>query len=206
LSSDFYLPRLEVAGYLRELETILDTMNSAGATGNFFFRKCTYPSDRVMDLIAKGGHTIGLHLEDSRRFETFLEEKQALETRIGAKVLTCSKHGSGGGKFGRRHHPPYEPEKYLEWATEAGLKALLGNLEDPTLPAERHGEVCFYPSAFWLEPAWRDTEKFSVEWLKTFAAQRDVVLLIHPENVLADRQLTAQFSDLLNTVKTVELE
>jgi hypothetical protein len=205
LSSDFYLPQLGPAGYLRELETILKTMNAAGAAGYLFFRKCTYPSDRVMDLIAKGGHTIGLHLEDSRRFETFLEEKKALETRIGAAVLTCSKHGSGGGKFGRRHYPPYEPEKYIDWAKEAGLKALLGNLENPMLPPERHGDVCFYPSAFWLEPSWRDTRKFTVEWLKTFAAQRDVVFLIHPENVLADRQLTTEFSDLLTTLKTAKL-
>jgi hypothetical protein len=200
VSSDWYLPRVSAFGYLRELEVILETLNSYGAPSYIFFRKCTYPSDRVMQLIDEGGHTIGLHLENSRSFEMFQAEKRALEKVAGRKILACSKHGSGGAKFGFAHYAPYEPEKYLPWAVSEGMNLLLGNLEDPTIPPQTHGDVLFYPSAFWLEPSWRDTKRFTVDWLKDYTRERDVVMLIHPENVLADERLTAEFSDLVQTL------
>jgi hypothetical protein len=177
-------------------------MNAAEAPGYAFFRKCTLPSKEVMDLIEQGGHCIGLHLENSRSKETFRAEKAFLEQATGKTVTAFSKHGSGGAKFGFAHYAPYEAEKYLDWAAESGMKLFLGNLEDPTLNPEQRGPVFFYPSAFWLEPSWRDTKLFPVEWLKEAARERDVVLLIHPENVLADSGLTSSFIDLLQSLRS----
>lgn len=83
------------------------------------------------------------------------------------------------------------------------MKIFLGNLEDPSIRGQED-ETGFrtYLSAFWLEPAWRDTMVFTIDWLLGEAAKTDIVLLIHPENVLADSSLLANFMTLLNTLET----
>lgn len=203
VSSDIGLPTIEAWGYLRELEQMLELLRARRVAAHVFFRGCTLPSRRVLDAIDAGGHRVGLHLEDSRSFDTFLAEKNTLERRAGRAVTSMSKHGSGGHKYGRRHHAPYEPEKYLQWAAKAGVDLVLGNLEDPTLPGERPSpRVRWFPAAFWLEPHWRDTRRFDVPWLVERAKRHDVVLLVHPENVFADRALTADF---LRIVESCEI-
>ena len=43
-------------------------------------------------------------------------------------------------RYGRHHFAPYEPERYLPWAKQAGMKVFFGNLEDPRLqPVEDDG-------------------------------------------------------------------
>jgi len=203
LSSDFYCPRVPALGYLKELEEMLRRMNDKRARAYVFFRQCTLPSTRIMKLLEQGGHEIGLHLEDSRSFASFLEEKRALEQHVGKRVRAFSKHGSGGAKYGYHHHAPYEPQRYLEWARDGGLQLFLGNLEDPTLEAKQGpGGVLNFPSAFWLEPHWRDTVAFTVDWLMTHARNRDIVLLVHPENVLESPELTTAFDRLISSLET----
>jgi hypothetical protein len=203
ISSDYWLPKVEAWGYLNELNIILQMLNRAKAHSYAFFRRCTLPSRETLELLESGSHEIGLHLEDSRNFDTFLEEKQDLEKFIEKPVTSFSKHGSGGAKFGRLHHAPYEPEKYLDWGSKAGMKLFLGNLEDPTIdPKIDSNALRWFPSAFWLEPSWRDLTRFPVGWLVDNASKRDVVILIHPENVLASTELTEQFSHLINTLET----
>ena len=122
---------------------------------------------------------------------------------IGKEVHALSKHGSGGRKYGRHHYAPYEPEKYVEWARQAGMKLFFGNLEDPTLrPQSLPPNFTSYPGAFWLEPAWRDIQRYPVEWLLSEAKARDVVLLLHPENILADDELAQQFRSLVTELET----
>lgn len=203
VSSDIGLPTIEALGYLRELEQMLGLLEARRVAAHVFFRRCTLPSRRVLEAIDAGGHRVGLHLEDSRGFDTFLDEKKDLERHAGRAVTSMSKHGSGGHKYGRRHHAPYEPEKYVQWAARAGVDLVLGNLEDPTLPCERPSpQVRWFPAAFWLEPHWRDTRRFDVPWLVEHAKHHDVVLLVHPENVLADRRLT---DDFLRIVESCEI-
>jgi hypothetical protein len=201
ISSDFYFPTVERFGYLSELDTMVRWMNEVGARSYIFFRRCTLPSDSILKLLADGRHEIGLHLEDSRSEDTFVTEKHALERHIGQKVKSFSKHGSGGAKYGFRHYAPYEPERYIEWAQRAAMFLFLGNLENPTLEPVRgpSGLLCF-PSAFWLEPYWRDTQKFTVQWLMEQARYRDIVLLVHPENVLADEGLVTDFKKLISSL------
>jgi hypothetical protein len=203
MSSDLYFPKIAGLGYLSELQTMLGWLNEVQARAYVFFRRCTLPSAPIMQMIERGGHEIGLHLENSRCFSTFLEEKQLLENHIGKKIPSFSKHGSGGSKYGLRHYPPYEPEKYIDWASQASMRLFLGNLEDPRLEsttANGSGLIVF-PSAFWLEPSWRDIEKFPVDWLLDRAQRQDIVMLVHPENVLADAGLTADFK---RTIRTLE--
>lgn len=178
-------------------------LNKKHAQAYVFFRRCTLPSATVMRLLEQGGHEIGLHLENSRSYTSFTGEKLMLEQHVGRRVKALSKHGSGGAKHGYHHFAPYEPQRYLEWARESGLRLFLGNLEDPTLqPKSGPGGVLSFPSAFWLEPHWRDTAAFTVEWLMTHAQNRDIVLLVHPENVLDNPELTTAFNRLIGRLET----
>lgn len=207
LSSDLYLPRIPVFGYLSELQTMLNWLNAANARAYVFFRRCTLPLKPVLDCLEAGGHEIGLHLENSRSFETFSQEVGVLEAHFGKKILAISKHGSGNGKYGFHHYAPYEPTRYTEWAERASMRLFLGNLEDPTLPPVTTGKgLLTFPSAFWLEPQWRDTKTFTVDWLLERARQQDIVLLVHPENVLADSALSADFRRLIQTLDSRVLQ
>jgi hypothetical protein len=206
VSSDLYFPRAEFLGYLTELATILRLMNQKRGRAHVFFRRCTLPSKTIMNLLDEGNHAVGLHLENSRSFESFEQEKTILERHIGRRVATFTKHGSGGARYGFHHHAPYEADKYIEWGQRAQMKAFFGNLEDPTLRPTIHGALLVYPSAFWLEPAWRDTNRFTVDWLAKEALARDIVLLIHPENVLESQSLTEQFTHLLTALETKFVE
>jgi hypothetical protein len=180
---------------------MLRWLSEEGAKAYVFFRQCTLPSPAIMKLLEAGSHVIGLHLENSRSLTTFQREKDLLEQHIGAEVHAFSKHGSGSGKYGFHHFPAYEPDRYIEWAQKASMRVFLGNLEDPTLePSKPHQGLTVYPSAFWLEPHWRDTAKFSLEWLLETATRRDVVLLVHPENVIADPNLVSDFKKLIRTL------
>ena len=65
-ASDYFLPRMERLRYLEELKTILGILNANGRSAYVFFRKCSYPSRQVRELMAAGNHVYGLHLENSR--------------------------------------------------------------------------------------------------------------------------------------------
>jgi hypothetical protein len=205
VSSNFYFPKIQALGYLTELKTMLQWLNERRARSYVFFRRCTLPSQSILEVLDRGGHEIGLHLEDSRSFETFADEKHSLERHLGRPVTAVSKHGSGRARYGRRHHAPYEPEKYIEWAGRTGMNVFFGNLENPALPAAPAPGVRVFPSAFWLEPAWRDTKAFPTAWLKSHARARDVVMLVHPENVLSSPVLAHEFRGLIGELDTAIL-
>ena len=203
VGSDIYFPKIEAFGYLRELEVLLQILNEAGARSYVFFRRCTLPTKAVTALMDAGKHEFGLHLENSRSFETFCDERAMLERYIGRPVTAISKHGSGKHKYGFHHYAPYEPDNYIDWVRKSGMKVFLGNLEDPTLrPLAAEASLHVYPSAFWLEPSWRDTRKFPVEWLHAQARDKDIVLLMHPDNVLAEASLTNDLRGLLRSLDT----
>jgi hypothetical protein len=204
ISSDYYLPRIESLRYLDELKTILHILNANGKSAHVFFRKCTYPTGAVCDLMETGGHHFGLHLEDSRSAETFREELGSLEQALGRRVVEFSKHGSGRLHLGRHHFAPYEPERYLPWARLVGMRYFFGNLEDPELRPVQDGELLFYRSAFWLEPSWRDTKRFPIRWLLSEAAERDVVMLMHPDNVTSSAEIMREFLLAIEKLETTD--
>lgn len=202
VSSDYYLPRLECMGYLDELKTVLRMLNESRRQAFVFFRRCTLPSPGVVELMESGGHHFGLHLEDSRSFKTFRKELDLFEKQIERPVSAFSKHGSGKLRLGRHHFPPYEFDRYVEWGCEARMRLLLGNLEDPRQKAQAYGSLVGFPSAFWLEHTWRDTARFPVDWLVAEAKRRDVVMLFHPDNVIADPVLMAEFRAVVEALET----
>lgn len=205
ISSDYYLPRMEWLGYLDELKTILRILSANGRQAHVFFRKCTSPSAEVCELMEAGGHQFGLHLENSRNAETFREELAWMEQNLGRRITTFSKHGSGRLHLGRHHYAPYEPERYLPWARQAGMKVFFGNQEDPRVRPLQEDSLTFFPAAFWLEPHWRDTQKFPIEWLLHEAVERDVVMLLHADNVTADPGILREFVMAVEKLDTVVL-
>jgi hypothetical protein len=207
VSSDFYLPRIDAFGYLRELAALLQLFNEHHAAAYVFFRRCTLPSRVVLDLMQRGGHRLGLHLENSRSLQSFMAEKSVLEQACSMRVCAVSKHGSGGAKYGRAHFAPYEPLKYEAWCAEANVRLFLGNLEDPTIDRVLGASgVTVFPAAYWLEPAWRDTQRFSVDWLIEYSRSNDVVVLIHPENTLGSDALRQDLGRLLRSCRCGVLE
>jgi hypothetical protein len=202
ISSDLFLPRIEWLRYLAELKSILRILNQKDKSAYLFFRKCTLPSPIVCELLEQGGHVAGLHLENSRSFETFQEECHFLQEYLQMRVRALSKHGSGKARFGRKHYAPYEPEKYLAWAKQADMRVFFGNGEDPTLRPIQDDTLCYFPSAFWLEPDWRDTKRFPLEWLLNEALKRDVVMLLHPDNVLTSQDVMNEFLTAIDHLET----
>jgi hypothetical protein len=189
ISTDYYLPRIPWLRYLGELGDILGILNEREISAYVCFRKCSLPSENIIKLMAAGRHAFSLHLENSRTYETFKEELDFLQTFLHVRVETFSKHGSGIYKYGRNHYAPYEPEKYVEWAMKSGMKCFWGNLEDPTIRSIQNGSLIYFPSAFWLESSWRDVEKYPITWLVNEARERDIVMLLHPDNVVSDPKI-----------------
>jgi|ERR1039457_4226028 hypothetical protein len=188
LTSDFDLPPIMRLKYLEYLSNFIKYLNDKSIQGIFFFRKCTLPTKELLKDIQAGGHVVGLHLENSRSFETFKNEVEIIENSINSKVEVFSKHGSGIYKYGYYHYPSYEPEKYLKWGLNLGLKTFFGNLEDSTISSYYTDEgLLFFPSAFWLEHHWRDINSFDINWLIRESKIRDIVVLIHVENILNNK-------------------
>lgn len=203
ISSDLYLPRIEYLHFLHDLNEILDQFNLLNIRSYVFFRRCTLPSIRIMKSLDEGNHVIGLHLENSRSLDTFKRELEVLEKHIARKISVFSKHGSGVHRYGLSHYAPYEPKKYILWGKELGMHIFFGNGEDPSVCSYRDNEKIYvFPSAFWLEPFWRDTTRFSMEWLAREARLRDIVLLLHPDNITRDRVLMDQLMTLLKKTPT----
>lgn len=202
IRSEAYFPRMRKLHYLGDLNYILQKLNLSNVRSYVFFRRCSLPDRSIMDLMERGGHKGGMHLENSRSFESFKKELRFIESHLGRGVVCFSKHGSGVHKYGLRHYAPYEPEKYLEWGAATNMGLFFGNLEDP-----RISEYCFkgrlryFPSAFWLEEEYRDIERFNPNWLVSESLKRDVVLLFHPDNVTTSPKLTEQLEYILSHAK-----
>jgi hypothetical protein len=198
LASDFDLQPYTMLPYLKYLNEFIDYLNSKSLRGYFFFRKCTLPLDKTIELLKIGKHVVGHHIENSRSFETFRDELNIIEDKINIKVEVFSKHGSGKYKYGINHYPSYEPEKYLEWGTKVGMKIFYGNLENPGLTSTiTMNNILFFPAAYWLEPHWRDTKSFNSEWLIQESKIRDIVILIHVENVFSNHVLFEELESIL---------
>ena len=203
VSSDYYLPVIDRLGYLDELKIILRNLTERQKQAYVFYRKCTLPSAAVLELMRQGGHRAGLHLENSRTFETFQSELHYFQKRVDLKIEAFSKHGSGKYRYGWNHYAPYEPDKYLQWGKQLGLRVFFGNHENPQLEPVRDGYLHYFPSAFWLEPHWRNTKLYDLAWLLSQARTRDVVLLFHPDNVISDPRL---MKDLLTALEHLDVK
>ncbi|MDR3609515.1 MAG: hypothetical protein P4L27_03020 [Ignavibacteriaceae bacterium] len=202
IASDYNITPLLFLPYLKYLDDFIIYLNSKSIQGNFFFRKCTLPTNIILDHLRQGNHIIGLHLENSISLDSFKEELKFLESNINSKIEVFSKHGSGKFKYGLHHFPSYEPTKYLDWGSKLGMKIFFGNLEDPTIDFSiTNQRLMFYPAAFWLEHHWRDTKSFDINWLIRESKLRDLVLLIHVENIITNNLLYNELKYILENAE-----
>ena len=171
-------------GYLDHLKDFLHILNSNKIPAIFYFRICSIPSNKLIEEIISHGHKIAWHLENSRSYETFLQELDTFKNKSGLNPHSFTKHGSGTKKLGRFHSPPYEAEKYIEWSKKIGIPFLFGNdlLNEKTLHRNN-----FYPASFWLEKDYRDFSFCDIDQVLKKAKNEIVPILTHPENVIRDK-------------------
>ncbi len=193
-------------GYLSHLKQFIRYCNLKKVKGTFFHRLCTSPDDETLHLLKRGGHKIGLHLENSINIEAFLKEFNSLQNKVaGIKIQGFSKHGSGIYKLGKYHDPKYEPEIYRSWEKKSGQKFYSGN-EIPTCPEDLLAKDGFFSKIFWMEPRYRSPSFCKVEDLIATAISNDVVVLIHPCNYISDVITRNEFHKLVNLASEKKIE
>jgi len=199
-----YLPSLNIKkNYLSHLKEFITYCNEHKVKANFYHRLCTAPDSETLNLLSIGNHQFGLHLENSRSENTLKLEVEQLERILnGIKIHSFSKHGSGGYKLGKYHYAPYEPEKYKLWAKNLNLHYSSGNGIAQS-SKDLDAIDLYFENLFWMEPYYRSSTFNSLEQLIESAKIKDVVILIHPCNYLADKTTHEEFQKL---VKMAEVE
>lgn len=183
-----YFPKMHLhSGYLSHLKEMLQLCNTSNIQGTFFHRICTVPDSETIELLSAGNHEWGLHLENSRSENTFIQEWNEFRKYPScSQTSSFSKHGSGVHKLGKYHYPIYEPEIYKNWADKNNFQFPSGNGIASCKEDLFKDETGFFKSIFWLEPNYRNSGFANVESLIEAALESDVVALIHPCNFVAD--------------------
>lgn len=185
LREDYYFPASKYLKYLKPTEEFLRFCNTNGVSSFLYFRNATIPTKKILELMSEGGHILGFHAENTITKETFQEELQIFEEKVGQKVHFFTKHGSGKLKLGKNHYPPYEPEKYQNWSNALGIDFSFGNGIANSI-ASLAAQDGFYPNMFWIERAYRDSHFSSLEPLIDLAKESLVTLVVHPANFYTD--------------------
>ena len=197
ITEDYYFPKLNFLGYLKATEEFITYCNSVSVVGIFYFRNCTAPNKRIIDLLNKGGHKIGFHAENTRDFDSFKEELEQFKHKVGKIDLhSFTKHGSGDIKIGRNRYPPYEPQKYIEWAKDVGVDFPFGN-ENCKLKEDFLNVDNFYPKMFWIHKDYRGGNLETVEDVLDVASYSNVPVIIHPSNFIAEDYVNSDFKKLV---------
>lgn len=198
LKEDYFYSWHFELGYLSQLKEMLQVCNAANIQGTFYHRICTLPDSETVELIEKGNHDLGLHLENSRTEQSFIKEWEKFRNHKGCeRAVSFSKHGSGLYKLGKYHYPPYEPEIYQLWANRNNFQFPSGNgiaTQKEDLYANERG---YFKSLFWLEPNYRNSRFASINSLIDAAKEGDVVALIHPCNFKADPITRIDFEKMI---------
>jgi hypothetical protein len=205
ISEDYFIFKIKRLGYLNDLEKFLLFCNQNNISGYFYFRLCTLPNKRVLDQLMEGNHKIGLHLEDSTSYESFLSEISKLRREIPLKITTFTKHGSGSYKLGKNHFPLYEPLIYLEWSKKQDCSFIFGNGITKGQFENKH-EDNFYPEMFWVEREYRNEDFFTNEVLLMAAESNTIPVLIHPCNFISNSQANIDFKNIVSQSKIKKIQ
>lgn len=184
--------------YLRGCKKLLNFLNEQEVPANIYFRHSTIPDEEVKSLLAKGKHAVGLHAENTRNFDTFSEEFNRMVKKSEIQMDHFTKHGSGRLKLGKYHYPPYEPEKYKEWAKKMKLTFRFGN---GTMTNANASNSEFIDDMFWSEHWYRDAAYDDMETLINDSKKDDHVLLIHPANYETFPKVKADFEFAIQKIK-----
>ncbi len=205
LREDYWFPKIDSLGYLRHVEIFLDLCLSENISGNFYFRNCTAPNTKIIRLLEKGCHVVGLHAENTKTITTFSSELSDFKEISNKKeISTFSKHGSGIHKLGKNHYVPYEPEKYLEWADKLKISFPFGN-DICTSEKDFLNRDIYFPKIFWIEREYRSSKLNSLEDIIKIAKDNIVPILIHPTNFCARRNVKNDFIKLIRLSKEADI-
>jgi hypothetical protein len=195
-------PKLNFLGYLNDLKEFISFVDKYDLKIIFFFRRCTIPNKNLLCLLNKKKYSLGWHTENTFNYDSFKREFIIIKNKIG-KFDYFSKHGSGLlhynklKKFGYYHDPEYNLEKFILWGSKLKLKYFFGNEEKPALKFESYNKLKYIKGCFWINPNYRNSQ-FSLDWLLNYSKKRDVVLLIHPCNWRANKEIYNSFKYILD--------
>ncbi len=202
IAENYWLPSIPAMGYLHDLKAFLLFLSEESIPAHIYFRKCSLPPKIWFAGTLLKGHKFGLHAEDTRTFDTFKKELDNVQAHFGSeRISSFTKHGSGSWKSGRKHFPPYEPEKYCKWAELSGVPFLSGNLEDMNAPAIPNGNHHFYPGAFWIDRPYTKYDDNSLQKVLDSAKERSVFVLIHCADFLAIDKVSKGIRKLVSMSK-----
>lgn len=164
-------------GYLKSANKLCDYLDKNNIQATWFFTIRTLPDKKLLKKLQSAGHEIALHAITANDLISLRKELFQLFQRTYDIIYGFSKHGSGVQKLSRFHDPVYNESHFHYLAKKTGLQYFVGNGEEPT-PLHAKNAVSSWDGCFWANPNYRDTDKYTVEWL---AKQEDpYVFLIHP--------------------------
>lgn len=195
LRENAWFPPLGFLGYDHTSRRFAGYLHEKGIPAIFFFRLCTIPPKIHFREYLTLGHIAGLHAENTRTDATFLDEIERFKQKTGLDRIVCfTKHGSGVYRLGRRHHAPYEEDKYRRWDRQYKIRFPFGN---GMISSNHWREGAFFTEMFWMHPSYRDTETFTVDWAIAQAKEATLGILIHPENYYAIPRVKHDFDRLI---------
>lgn len=194
---DFFFPAIEKLGYLKHLNMVLDFLEDSAIPSHIYFRICTIPSIRIINKLEK--HKVGFHAENTQTIDTFKCELDIFRSKIpGLDISSFTKHGSGIAKLGKNHYPPYEPSKYLLWSKKLNIEYLFGN---STWCSPHTTTRSYYENMYWVNNSSRTKEQPTTEQIVQKAKLENIVILIHPENYIAEKQVNNDFCEIVHYSK-----
>ena len=92
------------------------------------------------------------------------------------------------------------------YAKQSNLKYFLGNKENPDEREMIKDGILYFPSAFWLNRNYRE-DKFTIDWLAEESINRDIVVLVHPMDVVAGTELMVrEYERMLDRLDFVTID
>ena len=73
------------------LKKLLINLNQHEISAFIYFRHCTLPDEQVFKLMDSGRHHLGIHSENTKSEESFLEELKLFKEKTGRQALLIYK-------------------------------------------------------------------------------------------------------------------
>lgn len=201
-----FFPGIDSLGYSEMTKKIVHDLNDRGIRASLFFQPHTIPNKNFAEDLVKHGHSVGLHAVHTNNYDNFFNEFNKITNRFNGYIHGFTKHGSGKAKLSRKHDPTYNSDILLRYAKKLQMKYFLGNGENPDLNLELINGVLYFPSAFWINRNYRE-DKYSVEWLIDTSAERDIVVLMHPEDIVRGTALVVrEYENILDMVDIMTID
>ena len=193
-------------GYLESCKEVVNDLNSRGLKASIFFQPFTVSNKEFAHELMKKGHSVGLHAVHTKDFKDFSGDLNKITNRFEGNIHGFTKHGSGKFKLSRRHDPNYDPNKFIQYAKQSNLTYFLGNGENPDEKEKNVDGILYFPSAFWLNRNYRE-DKFTIVWLAEESVSRNIVVLIHPEDIVSGTELMVrEYERILDSVEFIMID